>query len=95
MRDATYLFVPSDEVWVSVIAESSAARATLQARWLTEGGDVLGHSSQEITRAGRTVASFQLGARPGGWPLGRYTFELSFDGVAIGTTPFEVRQPPL
>ena len=76
MHDATMLFIPTDDVWASVIVEGNAPRATLQARWLTDGGGVLEQSSQEITPTGRTVVAFHAAARPGGWPLGRYKLEL-------------------
>jgi len=96
MHDATMLFIPTDDVWASVIVEGNAPRATLQARWLTDGGGVLvEQSSQEITPTGRTVVAFHAAARPGGWPLGRYKLELLLDGVVGGTQPFEIRQPPL
>src|SRR2546426_6739989 len=95
MHDATMLFIPTDDVWASVIVEGNAPRATLQARWLTDGGGVLEQSSQEITPTGRTVVAFHAAARPGGWPLGRYKLELLLDGVVGGTQPFEIRRPPL
>jgi len=95
MHDATILFIPTDDVWASVIVQGNAPRATLQARWLTDGGGVLEQSSQEITPTGRTVVAFHVAARPGGWPLGRYKLELLLDGVAVGTKDFDIRQPPL
>ena len=95
MHDATMRFIPTDDVWASVIVEGTAPRATLQARWLTDGGGVLEQSSQEITPTGRTVVAFHAAARPGGWPLGRYKLELLLDGVVGGTQPFEIRKPPL
>jgi len=95
MRDATVLFIPTDDVWASVIVEGNAPRGTLQARWLTDSGDVVEESSQAITPTGRTVVAFHAAARPGGWPLGRYKLELLLDGVVGGTQPFEIRQPPL
>src|SRR5438445_250339 len=94
MHDATMLFIPTNDVWASVIVEGNAPRATLQARWLTDGGGVLEQSSQEITPTGRTVVAFHAAARPGGWPLGRYKLELLLDGAVGGTPPFEIRRPP-
>jgi hypothetical protein len=95
MHDATVLFIPTDDVWASVVVEGNAPQATLLGRWMTDGGEVLDQSSQEIKPTSRTVTSFRIAARPGGWPLGRYRFELLLNGVGVGRQDFEIRQPPL
>jgi len=94
MRDATYLFIPADTVWVSVEVEGAGPRTTLQARWQTDAGAVLDQSSQEVTPGDHTAVAFHL-ARPDGWQLGKYKVDVLANGVAMGSKDFEVRQPPL
>ena len=94
MHDGTVLFLATNEVWASVIVEGTAPKATLQARWVTEGGDVVATSTQEITPKGRTVVGFHA-APPGGWKLGRYRVEILLNDVAAGSKDFKVKEPPL
>jgi len=94
MQDATFLFIPTNEVWISVVVEGTAPKATLQARWLTARGEVLEQSSQDITPNGHTVTAFHI-ARPNGWALGHYRVEVLLNGTLAGTRDFEVKEPPL
>ena len=94
MNDGTVLFLASNEVWVSVIVEGTAPRATLLARWVTEGGEVVATSTQEISPQGRTVVGLHA-APAGGWKLGRYRVELLLNDAAAGSKDFEVKEPPL
>lgn len=94
MYDATVLFLATNEVWVSVTVEGTAPRATLLARWVTEGGEVVETSTQEITPKGRTTVAFHA-AQAGGWKLGRYRVEILLNDVAAGSKEFEVKEPPL
>lgn len=94
MADGTVLFLASNEVCASVIVEGTAPKATLLARWVTEGGEVVTSSTQEITPQGKTVVGFHA-AQPGGWKLGRYRVEILLDDVAAGSKDFEVKEPPL
>jgi hypothetical protein len=94
MHDGTVLFLATNEVWVSVIVEGTAPQATLLARWVTESGEVVATSTQEITPKGRSVVGFHA-APPGGWKLGRYRVEILLNDVAAGSKDFEVKEPPL
>jgi hypothetical protein len=94
MHDASSLFVPTDEVWASVVVDGTGPKATLEARWVSNDGTVIDKKSQEVTPAGRTVAAFGA-EKPGGWPVGQYRVEMLLNGVQVGTKNFEVRQPPL
>ena len=94
MYDATRVFIPSDKVWVSVTVEGTAPHATLQARFVTDAGQVVEQASQEITPNGQTTAAFHS-ERAGGWTTGPYRVEILLNGVSVGSQPFEVREPPL
>jgi hypothetical protein len=94
MHDATVVFLPPNEVWVSVKIEGSAPHATLQVRWVTEGGEVLEKSSQEIAPTDTTFVAFHA-KRPNGWTIGRYRVEVLLNDVALGSKDFEVREGPL
>ena len=94
MHDATILFLPTNDVWVSVTIEGSAPRVTLQVRWATESGEVVEKASQEIAPTGTTVSAFHA-ARPNGWTIGHYRVEVLLNDVAVGAKDFEVREGPL
>jgi hypothetical protein len=94
MHDGTVLFLATNEVWASVIVEGTAPKATLQARWVTEGGEVVATSTQEIIPKRRTLVGFHA-APSGGWKLGHYRVEILLDDVAAGSKGFEVKEPPL
>ena len=95
MHDGTALFLASNEVWVSVPVEGTAPQATLLARWVTEGGEVVTTSTQEITPKGRTVVGFHAAPPSGGWKLGRYRVEILLNDAAAASKDFEVKEPPL
>ena len=94
MHDATSLFVPTDKVWASVVINGTAPKATVQARWVTEGGEVFDQASQDVTPDGRVIVAFSTG-RPEGWKTGKYRVEIQLNNVPVGSKDFEVRQPPL
>jgi hypothetical protein len=94
MYDATVLFIPTDKVWASLVILGAAPKATVQARWVTDGGEVFDQGSQEITPDGSTVVAFSTG-RPDGWKVGKYRVEIQLNGVPVGSKDFEIRQPPL
>lgn len=83
-------FKPNDTIYVSVVTEGSAPSATLAARWSYENGQLVDESSQSIAPTGLARTEFHI-SKPDGWPEGRYTVDISLNGVQAGSKTFEVR----
>lgn len=94
MHDATFLFVPTEAVWLSAEIDGVAPQAKLQARWVTANGQVVDQTTQDITPTGNATFAFHA-ARPDGWAIGKYRAEVLLNGVVAGSKDFEIRQPPL
>ncbi|MGH7529729.1 MAG: hypothetical protein ACREMN_05055 [Gemmatimonadales bacterium] len=81
-------FRATDVIYAS-IATSGSGPATLTARWLFEGDQVVTETSQTVSPTGPARTEFHL-SRPTGLPAGRYRLEILLNGVLAGTEEFEV-----
>ena len=86
-------FSPNQSITASVGTATSDPAATvagsLAARWLFEDGQVVSADTLSFSFAGQGVTNFQI-SKPDGWPVGRYTLEISLDGKKVETREFTV-----
>jgi hypothetical protein len=75
----TDTFAPGDTIFASVSTEGSAPSAILRARWTYQGGQIVKEDSRSISPTGPASTEFSI-QKPGGWPKGTYTVEVSVDG---------------
>lgn len=87
-------FDPKQTITASVTTATSDPAATvagtLGVKWLFEDGQVVNEESKSFNFAGPGVTNFQI-SKPDGWPAGRYTLEVSLDGVKVATREFAVK----
>jgi hypothetical protein len=87
-------FATTDTLIASISTSTGAPTAnvpgTLGARWLFEDGQVVQQESKALTFSGPGVTNFQI-SKPDGWPVGRYTLEVSLDGRVVQSAAFDVR----
>jgi hypothetical protein len=87
-------FAPNDTIIASVITQTSSPAASvtgsLGARWLFEDGQVVNIESKTFTFTGPGTTNFQI-SKPDGWPVGRYSLEVSLNGVVVQTANFDIR----
>lgn len=86
-------FAPNQAITASVSTNTSDPNASvagsLTAKWTFEDGQVVNDQSQAFSFAGPGVTNFQI-SKPDGWPVGRYTLEISLDGNKVETREFTV-----
>jgi hypothetical protein len=87
--EKTMTFGRTDTIYASV-ATSGAGNATVRARWLFEGATVVDDSSQMIAPTGPAQTEFHI-SKPDGWPVGKYTLEVSLDGGPATMKEFVVQ----
>jgi hypothetical protein len=86
----TDTFAPGDTIFASVSTEGSAPSAILRTRWAYQDGQTVKEDSRSITPTGPAATEFSI-QKPGGWPKGSYSVEVSVDGGAPTTKSFKVQ----
>jgi hypothetical protein len=80
-----------DTMYVSVITDGAAKDAKITAKWTFNGTKVVDQSTQTISPTGGTTATeFHINKKTA-WPKGKYTVEVSLNGVSAGTKDLEVK----
>ncbi len=89
MQDATIIFKPNDTVYASIIMEGQAPTLAVKGRFTRDSGQVVEECTQNLAVSGRAVTEFHV-ARPDGWPVGRYNFEVLLNGNSAASKGFEI-----
>jgi len=92
LKEPAAVFGPKETIYVVILTEGVAPKATLKARW-TYGakGTLVNEESRGFAPNGPAATEFHI-AKPSGWPVGKYKVEVSADGNAVGTKEFEVKK---
>lgn len=94
LAQAKTTFAPMDNVVVAIYTAGSddgaMAKGMVGTRWRDQDGKVVHEESKDFDVTGTGVSTFQIG-KMDGWPLGRYTIEISLDGQPAMSREFEVR----
>ena len=92
IKEASTVFAPKEMIYVVILTEGVAPKATLKARW-TYGakGTLVNEETRDIAPSGPAATEFHI-AKPSGWPAGKYKVEVSADGTVVGTKEFEVKK---
>ena len=92
IKEASTVFAPKEMIYVVILTEGVAPKATLKARWTYgDKGTLVNEETRDISPSGPAATEFHI-AKPSGWPAGKYKVEVSADGTAVGTKEFEVRK---
>jgi hypothetical protein len=89
--EPTFQFAPADTVFLSVGTEGTPASAKIGTKWVSQKGEVLDSSEQEIHPKGPENTAFKV-ARPKGWAVGVYKVTIFTDGDSVDTKTFQVRK---
>ena len=84
-------FSPNDVIYASVLTSGASSNAVLKARWTFEDGQLVKESEQQIAPTGDEATEFHI-SKPDGWPVGKYTLEVSVDGSPVATKEFSVQK---
>ncbi|MBW8366279.1 MAG: DUF3244 domain-containing protein [Arenimonas sp.] len=92
--EAKTTFAPMDSVVVVIYTAgndgAALARGVVGTRWLDQDGKVVHEESKPFDVAGTGTTTFQIG-KMDGWPVGRYTIEISLDGQPAMSREFTVQ----
>jgi len=88
--DQTTSFAVRDTMYVSVITDGAAKDAKIAAKWMFNGKPV-SEDSQTISPTGGTTATEFHITKKTAWPKGKYTVDVSLNGVSAGTKDLEVK----
>jgi hypothetical protein len=88
--DQTTSFAVRDTMYVSVITDGAAKDAKIGAKW-TFNGKTVSEDSQTISPTGGTTATEFHILKKTAWPKGKYTVDVSLNGVSAGTKDLEVK----
>ncbi len=88
--DQTTSFAVRDTMYVSVITDGAAKGAKIAAKWMFNGKPV-SEDSQTISPTGGTTATEFHITKKTAWPKGKYTVDVSLNGVSAGTKDLEVK----
>ena len=92
IKEASAVFAPKETIYVVILTEGVAPKATLKARWTYgDKGTLVNEETRDISPSGPAATEFHI-AKPSGWPAGKYKVEVSADGTAVGTKEFEVKK---
>jgi len=92
LKEAAAVFGPKETIYVVILTEGVAPKATLKARWTYgDKGTLVNEETRDIAPNGPAATEFHI-AKPSGWPAGKYKVEVSADGTAVGTKEFEVKK---
>lgn len=86
----TTSFGVRDTIYVAVITEGAAKDAKIAANW-TFNGKPVSQDSQTISPTGGTTATEFHILKKTPWPKGKYTVDVSLNGVSAGTKDLEVK----
>jgi hypothetical protein len=92
IKDAATTFGRKDTIYAAVSSEGVSTKTTLKAKW-TFGAKatLVNEEARDIAPTGPTVTEFHI-AKPSGWPVGKYTLEVSVDGSPVATKELEVQK---
>jgi hypothetical protein len=88
--DQSTSFAVRDTMYVSVITDGAAKDARIAAKW-TFNGKPVSEDSQTISPTGGTTATEFHITKKTAWPKGKYTVDVSLNGVSAGTKDLEVK----
>ncbi|HMG00874.1 MAG TPA: hypothetical protein VK560_06490 [Gemmatimonadaceae bacterium] len=88
--DQTTSFAVRDTMYASVITEGAAKDAKIAAKWMFNG-KLVSEDSQTISPTGGTTATEFHISKKTAWPKGKYTVDVSLNGVSAGTKDLEVK----
>ena len=88
--DQTTSFGVRDTMYVLVITDGAAKDAKIAADWMYNGKPV-SQDSQTISPTGGTTATEFHILKKTAWPKGKYTVDVSLNGVSAGTKDLEVK----
>ncbi len=92
LKEPAAVFGPRETIYVVILTEGVAPKATLKARWTYDDKRTLvNEETRAIAPNGPAATEFHV-AKPSGWPTGKYKVEISADGAVVGTKEFEVRK---
>ena len=83
----TTTFAGTDTIHASVVTDG-ASEGTLVATWTFQDGQVV-DTQEKVVPAGPQVTDFSI-TKPDGWPAGKYTLQVSKDGMVLQTREFSV-----
>lgn len=83
-------FGTKDTIYTSVATDGAAANAPLTAKWTYQDGQTVGTETKTLNTTGPTVTEFHA-TKPSGWPTGKYTVEISLNGMTAQSKQFEVK----
>ena len=88
---ASATFGAKDTIYAIVATNSTGATSnTLAAKWTFGEGTLVKNEEQKISANGAASTTFEI-SKPSGWPVGKYTVEISLDGKVVNTSGFEVK----
>jgi hypothetical protein len=92
IKDAATTFGRHDAIYAAISSEGASPKTTLKAKW-TFGpkGTLVNEEARDIAPAGPAVTEFHI-VKPSGWPVGKYTLEVSVDGSPVATKELEVQK---
>ncbi|HEY3112666.1 MAG TPA: hypothetical protein VGJ62_03195 [Gemmatimonadaceae bacterium] len=80
-----------DTMYVAVITDGAAKDAKITAKWMFNGTRVVNESSKTISPTGGTNATeFHIDKKTA-WPKGKYTVEVTLNGISAGTKDLVVK----
>jgi hypothetical protein len=89
---AATTFATHDTLYAAVSTEGVAAKVTLKAKWTFGAkGTLVNEETRDIAPTGPAVTEFHI-TKPSGWPVGKYTLEVSADGTPVATKEFDVKK---
>ena len=92
IKDAATTFGLHDTIYAAISSEGVSPKATLKARWTFGAkGTLVNEETRDISPTGPAVTEFHI-TKPSGWPVGKYTLEVSVDGSPVATKEFAVQK---
>jgi len=90
VSNQTTTFAVRDTMYVAVVTDGAAKDAKLSTKW-TYNGKTVKEDSQTISpTGGESVTEFHMDKKTA-WPKGKYTVEVTLNGVSAGTKDVEVK----
>ncbi|MFD0739646.1 hypothetical protein ACFQZQ_10185 [Lysobacter koreensis] len=83
-------FGTKDTIYTSVATDGTATNVPLTAKWTYQDGQTVGTETKTLNTTGPTVTEFHA-TKPSGWPTGKYTVEISLNGMLVQSKQFEVK----
>ena len=80
-----------DTMYVAVITDGAAKDAKIATKWTFNGTQVVNQDSKTISPSGGTNATEFHVTKKSAWPKGKYTVEVTLNGVSAGTKDIEVK----